>query len=124
MNYKQAIKSNNPLENTSFKSSINQIKDVVFLYYTKESLPQNINDSEKMTVEDMIKKNLIKSLQSKENYDTSKSYIIITKLDQQEYLLKINLKTKEQEDYVLSQVGFYKYCPTQLCEKKSIEIRK
>ena len=64
-----------------------------------------------MTLQAMIDKKIITALIDKNNkaVDTEKSYVEITKMDN-EYLLKVNIKDSEKEDYILVHLGCYNYC--------------
>ena len=106
-----------------FMDNINMMKDAAISYYTDERLPKEVGTYEKMTLSDMIGKKLIVALVDKNNKacDVEKSYVKITKTDD-EYILKINLKDSEKEDYILVHLGCYTYCDTDVCEKKETEI--
>ena len=39
-----------------------------------------------------------------------------------EYLLKVNLKDSEKEDYILVHLGCYTYCDSYICEKKTTDV--
>ena len=106
-----------------FMDNINMMKEAAISYYTDERLPKEVGTYEKMTLSDMIGKKLIVALVDKNNKacDVEKSYVKITKTDD-EYILKINLKDSEKEDYILVHLGCYTYCDTDVCEKKETEI--
>lgn len=128
---KSDVITNNNTETVDFSSLISQIfsdnlekmKDAAISYYTDERLPQEVGDSDTMTLSDMIGKKLIVALIDKNNKacDVEKSYVKITKLDN-EYLLKVNLKDSEKEDYILVHLGCYTYCDSYVCEKQEISI--
>jgi len=103
-----------------FADNINKMKEAAISYYTDERLPQNAGDSEQMTLSDMIGKKLIIALVDKNNKacDVEKSYVKITKMDD-EYLLKVNLKDSEKEDYILVHLGCYTYCDSYICQKQT-----
>jgi len=116
-NQKQKVE-NNVLSSELFSRKLEKMKIAAINYYTEEKLPKKIGKSDKMTLDEMIKKKLIsKSNKNDNKYDSKKSYIKITKLNN-EYLLKINLKTKAKEDHILVYLGHYSYCKTYICEKK------
>ena len=106
-----------------FAENINRMKEAAISYYTDERLPKNSGDSEKMTLSDMISKKIIIALVDKNNkaVDGEKSYVKITKLDE-EYILKINIKDSEKEDYMLVHLGCYTYCDSYVCQKQSSEV--
>ena len=94
-----------------FQDNIIKMKDAAILYYTEERLPKNVGDYKKMTLRDMIGKNLITPLIDRNNkpVDVDESYVKITK-DENEYLLLVNIKDSEKEDYVIYHIGCYAYC--------------
>ena len=96
------------------------MKEAAVSYYTTERLPKNVGDKEKMTLQAMIDKKIITALIDKNNkaVDTEKSYVEITKMDN-EYLLKVNIKDSEKEDYILVHIGCYSYCDSYVCQKQS-----
>lgn len=106
-----------------FLDNLEKMKNAAISYYTDERLPQEVEQSDKMTLSDMIGKKIIIALVDKNNKvcDLEKSYVKITKLDD-EYLLKVNLKDSEKEDYILVHLGCYTYCDSYLCEKQNVNV--
>ena len=106
-----------------FSDNLEKMKDAAISYYTDERLPKEVGQSETMTLSDMIGKKIIVALIDKNNKacDVEGSYVKITKLDD-EYLLKVNLKDSEKEDYILVHLGCYTYCDSYICEKKTTDI--
>lgn len=102
-----------------FANNIERMKEAAISYYTADRLPANVGESNQMTLATMIEKKLIVSLVDKNNMevDKEKSYVKITKMDD-EYILKINIKDSEKEDYILVHLGCYSYCDTYLCQKE------
>ena len=108
-----------------FQDNINKMKDAAINYYTKERLPEEVGSSDKMTLSDMIGKKIILPLVDKNNKpcDVEESYVKITKQND-EYLLKVNLKDSETEDYILVHLGCYNYCESYICQKQGKEVVK
>ena len=106
-----------------FLDNLEKMKNAAISYYTDERLPQEVGESDIMSLSDMIGKKIIIALIDKNNKvcDLEKSYVKITKLDD-EYLLKVNLKDSEKEDYILVHLGCYTYCDTYLCQKQYVNI--
>lgn len=106
-----------------FADNLDRMKNAAITYYTDERLPKNVGDSDTMTLSDMIGKHLIIALIDKNNKacDVEKSYVKITKVDN-EYILKVNLKDSEREDYILVHLGCYTYCEGALCQKQTSNI--
>ena len=104
-----------------FADNLDKMKDAAISYYTDERLPKSVGDKDKMTLSDMISKHLIIALIDKNNkaVDVDASYVEITKLDD-EYVLKVNIKDSEKEDYILVHLGCYTYCnKVGVCEKQT-----
>lgn len=108
------------LNSQIFQNNMDKMKEAAISYYTDDRLPSTVGDSKTMTLNEMIKEKIISTLIDKNNKecDGEKSYVKITKLDD-EYLLKVNLKDSEQEDYILVHLGCYTYCKGSICEKKT-----
>ena len=66
----------------------------------------------------MISKNMLRAFTDKNGKacNVDKSYSEITS-DNGEYILKVKLKCSDEEDYVLTKIGSYSYCTSEICEK-------
>ena len=108
-----------PLYDQIFNNNVQTMKEAAISYYTTPRLPEKIGDEKKMTLSDMLKNNLILSFSDSKGKqcDLLESYVSITKMSD-EYILKVNLKCSEQEDYILVHLGCYNYCDGGICEKK------
>ena len=121
----------NVTENTAIKALTSQIfsdnlekmKKAAISYYTDERLPKEVNESKKLTLSDMIGLKIIVPLIDKNNkaVDVEKSYVKITKTSD-DYILKVNIKDSEKEDYILVHLGCYTYCNSNICEKKTEDV--
>lgn len=102
-----------------FADNLERMKDAAISYYTDERLPQEEGQSQTMTLSEMIGKKIIVPLVDKNNKacDVEKSYVKITKIAD-EYILKVNLKDSEKEDYILVHLGCYTYCDSYICQKQ------
>ena len=85
-----------------FNENIIAMKDAAKSYYTLERLPQNVGDKVKMTLGEMLEKKIILPFKDKngKTCDLEASYVEVTKYDT-EYLMKVNLKCGEEENYLL-----------------------
>ena len=108
-----------------FAQNIDRMKDAAISYYTDERLPKEVGESDTMTLSDMIGKKIILALIDKNNKacDVEKSYVKITKVDD-EYILKVNLKDSEKEDYILVHLGCYTYCEGAVCQKHETTVNQ
>ena len=103
-----------------FSENINTMKEAATNYFTTDRLPQTAGESKTLTLQDMYNENLLVELTDK-NGDACAvrdSYVKLTK-DNDEYLMKVNLKCGSEEDYILVHMGCYNYCSSTICEKES-----
>ena len=101
-----------------FQKNLTTMKDASVNYYSKKAnLPAN-NNKKVITLRQMINKKMITAFTDKNGKacDVDKSYSEITS-DNDEYILKVKLKCSNEEDYVLTKLGEYSYCTTEICEK-------
>ena len=107
-----------------FANNLDKMKEAAISYYTSERLPQNVGDSKKLTLSDMIGLKIITPLIDKNNkaVDVEKSYVKVTK-SYDEYILKINIKDSEKEDYILVHIGCYNYCDSYVCQKQDVPVK-
>ena len=112
-----------PLLDTIFNMNIMSMKDAAKSYYTLSRLPQNVGDKTKMTLREMLEEKILLPFTDKygKECDVDESYVEITKEDE-EYIMKVNLKCSQQEDYIIVHMGCYDYCQTTICENKDEEI--
>ncbi len=113
----------NALTSQIFQNNLDKMKEAAISYYTDERLPKEDGEFKQMTLSEMIGLKLITPLIDKNNkaVDVEKSYVKITKSGN-EYILKINIKDSEKEDYILVHLGCYTYCDSTICEKKETEV--
>lgn len=107
-----------------FNENIIAMKDGAKAYYTTSRLPQNVGDKVKMTLGEMLEKKIVLDFTDKngETCDLTASYVEITKYDD-EYVMKVNLKCGEEENYLLVYMGCYDYCSTTICEKNETDVK-
>lgn len=101
-----------------FEKNLAAMKTANVNYYSKkENLPTD-NNKEVITLRQMISKNMIGAFTDKNGKacNVDKSYSEITP-DNGEYVLKVKLKCSDEEDYVLTKIGSYSYCTSEICEK-------
>ncbi len=87
------VNKNYQNKNKVITDNMNSIVDATFKLYNKDNLPKNIGDSTSLLLEEMLDKELITPLKDKNNKecDLVSSYLIITKIDTNDYRLKIYL---------------------------------
>ncbi|MGM9834939.1 MAG: hypothetical protein ACI31M_04095 [Bacilli bacterium] len=104
-----------------FNDNMQTMKEAAKSYYTVDKLPVNIGDNIKMTLKQMIDKHMVLEFVDKDNNtcNTDDSYVEVTKTGENEYVLKVNLKCGDQEDYILETIGCYDVCPNGECDTNS-----
>ena len=100
------IIGNNKLSDT-FKDNINNMEEVAVTYFKGIDLPQDKGKSIKITLEELIEKELIISIKNdKENScDVKKSYSRITR-DKKDYKIETTLKCGKEEDTITRKLSF------------------
>lgn len=121
-NFDSYLDALNPLKSQIFNSNIQEMKNAAITYYTSERLPQNVGDKKTLTLQQMYDMKLLVPFVDKNgnSCDVTASYVTIEK-QETEYLMKVNLKCGEEENYILVHLGCYAYCTTDICEKKEEE---
>lgn len=108
-----------------FNENVVAMKDAAKSYYTTPRLPQKIGETSKITLKEMLSKKIILPFTDKngKTCDVDKSYVEVTKY-KDEYVMKINLKCGDDENYLLVHMGCYDYCETTICEKDETVVKK
>lgn len=101
-----------------FEKNLTAMKNASISYYSKKANLPTDNSKEVITLRQMINKKMITAFTDKNGKacDVDKSYSEITSSNN-EYVLKVKLKCSNEEDYVLTKLGSYSYCTTEICEK-------
>ena len=104
-----------------FNNNIKAMKEGALAYYNGDRLPKENKEKAKMTLEDMLDKNLLIEFKDSngKKCDSKKSYVQVTK-NSEDYTLKVNLVCSDNEAYVVSYFGTYDYCTDGVCEKKKL----
>ena len=107
------------LNNRIFNENVAEMKDAAISYFTTDRLPQKEGESVTLTLQEMLDMKLLLPFKDKDgnSCDTQASYVTLTK-KANEYELKVNLKCKGQEDYIIVHLGCYSYCKQAICEAK------
>ena len=115
----------NPLKDQIFNANVQTMKEAGITYFTSERLPENIGDKKTLTLQQMLDMKLIIPFTDRNgnSCDVQKSYVSLEK-QETEYLMKVNLKCGEEEDYILVHLGCYSYCTKDICEAKPQSTEK
>lgn len=100
-----------------FNENIQTMKNAARDYYTTARLPENIGESTKMTLQEMLNSKLILPFVDKDGKtcDTNASYVQVTKTTDNEYALKVLLSCNNQTDYIIDTIGCNNTCPSGNC---------
>ena len=105
-------------KSTNVENDITKLKQSALKYYEEGKVPTDVSENTKLTLNELLSEKIVKNFNS--SYDKKKSYINLTKLDD-EFLLEIRLvngKIVKTKEYHLNN---YSYCTsTYLCEKEDI----
>lgn len=119
------IKKDNSLENSSgtdsvFSDNLEIMKQKALEYYNENNIPKEINQNNKLTLEQMISEKLSTPIKDKNQKlcNNTKSYIKLTKKEN-EYQLKVNLVCGKDEDYMIIHLNNIDCNTTYLCENKN-----
>lgn len=109
----------NPLKDQIFNANLQTMKEAGITYFTTERLPVEVGDKTTLSLQKMLDMKLIVPFTDRNgnSCDVTASYVSLEKKET-EYLMKVNLKCGEQEDYILVHLGCYSYCTTDICEAK------
>ncbi len=116
-----SLKSDNNV-NSIFNENLNTMKEAAISYFTLERMPLLEGETKELTLGEMLDEKLLLKFEDSNGNSCSEteSYVMVTK-NTDEYLMKINLKCTDKEDYIYVHLGCYDYCDGLLCEKVESE---
>ena len=93
--------------NKVYNDNLNTMKEVSENYFTNDKLPGNTGDSVTLKLQDMLDKKLITNFTDKNNNQCSatNSYAQVTKTDNSNYVLKVQLSCDDKTDYILENLN-------------------
>ncbi|MBP3635262.1 MAG: hypothetical protein J6J17_02220 [Bacilli bacterium] len=100
-----------PFYDAVFNNNIQTMKDAAENYFTKERMPENVGDSSKLTLKQMLDKKLVLPFLDEDGKECNieKSYVQVTKKEK-EYELKVYLSCGKDENYIITPIGCYNFC--------------
>lgn len=115
----------NPLKDRIFGENLQIMKEAGISYFTTERLPQEVGDKTTLTLQKMLDLKLLVPFTDRngKSCDVKASYITLEK-QETEYLMKVNLKCGDEEDYILVHLGCYSYCTSAICEARKDTTEK
>jgi len=119
------INSLNPLKDQIFNSNLQTMKEAGITYFTSERLPKEVGEKTTLTLQKMLDMKLLIPFTDRNgnSCDVTKSYVSLEKKET-EYVMKVNLKCGEEEDYILVHLGCYSYCDKDICEARPDKTEK
>lgn len=111
-------RSLNPLYQSVFRDNLNSMKEAAESYYTVNRLPNKVGESTKMTLQEMLNKQLLIPFVDKNNKtcNVTTSYVEVTKTED-DYELVINLVCDEEEATIIDYLGCHDTCTATTCNK-------
>ena len=91
----------------SMEDNLKVLKKDSIKYFDKDKLPKNIGEVKRVTLEDMIKNKATKEVVDKNGKTCSKtsSYSQVTKVDENNYSLKVYIKCKNEADSIITSIS-------------------
>ena len=123
--WKSMTNALDPLKDQIFNANLQTMKEAGISYFTSERLPENVGDVTTLSLQKMLDLKLLVPFTDKngDSCDVTASYVSLEKKDT-EFVMKVNLKCGEQEDYILVHLGCYSYCQSAICEAKKGNTEK
>ena len=89
--------------NRVYNENLNNMKDVAEKYFVNDNLPNKTGSSNTIKLQDMLDKKLITEFTDKDNKEcsTTNSFAQVTKTENNNYVLKVQLSCDDKTDYVL-----------------------
>ncbi|MDD2391545.1 MAG: hypothetical protein PHU94_01230, partial [Bacilli bacterium] len=112
-----SLKTTNDI-NGIFNENLKTMKEAAISYFTIERMPLIEGETKELTLGEMLDEKLLLEFEDSNGKSCSKteSYVMVTK-NTDAYLMKINLKCTDMEDYIYVHLGCYDYREGLLCEK-------
>ena len=100
-------KDNTMLTQQTYINNITLMKDAGFEYFSGSRLPQEIGDSERISLDEMLARNLLPEFLDEEgnSCNTGDSYIEATKILDNEYEMSVYLSCNNKSDYIVTSIS-------------------
>ena len=100
-------KDNTMLTQQTYINNITLMKDAGFEYFSGSRLPQEIGDSERISLDEMLARNLLPEFLDEEgnSCNTGDSYIEATKTLDNEYEMSVYLSCNNKSDYIVTSIS-------------------
>lgn len=106
------ISKNSKEKDTIINQNINTIITKTIKFYNNQNLPHNVGDSTSLLLDEMVQKNIIEVMKDKQGKtcDLNNSYIIITKITEQDYRLKVYLTCPKENKTIEKNINCAEEC--------------
>ncbi|MBR1417320.1 MAG: hypothetical protein IJ572_05885 [Bacilli bacterium] len=96
--------------NKIYNENLSNMKEVSEKYFASENLPETTGSSVTIKLQDMLDKKIITNFTDKNNKECSNtnSYAQVTKTDNNNYVLKVQLSCDDKTDYILENLDTVK----------------
>ena len=93
--------------NKVYNDNLNTMKEASENYFTSDKLPSKTGESVTIKLQDMLDKKLVTSFTDKNNNQCSNtnSFATVTKTDNSNYVLKVQLSCEDKTDYILENLN-------------------
>ncbi len=107
------------LYQSNFAENVDRMSVAAQHYFINPRLPQENGVTFKLTLQEMYDLKIILPVKDHRgnSCNANLSYVEITKVDSEHYLLKVFLSCPEMEDYIFVHLGCYDYCEMDICEE-------
>lgn len=107
---KNYLKDQNVVENDAiYVDYMNSMSDAAKDYFTTKTVPSKVGDTVKLTLGEMLEKKIILPIGGNASCSLEKSYIEVTKMDD-DYQLRVELSCEKFSDYVIITLGCKDFC--------------
>jgi len=104
------LEQNNVIvDNEIYNNYLENMSTVAKDYFINSKMPSNVGDTVKLTLSDMLEKKLIVEIGGNTSCDLEKSFIEVTKMDE-DFQLRVELSCTDYYDYKLITLGCKDYC--------------
>ena len=119
--YKTKSKHTNKVKGKPISENLTYLKDQYIKYFDEDDLPKNINSQIKVPLDTLYEEKASDTIYDKNGKECSaiSSYGQITKVDADQYKLKVYLKCKNEADSILADVTKEEIINTKLDTKKA-----
>ena len=116
----------NPFYDRIFNDNLQTMKVAAKAYYTVDRLPENIDDSKRMSLQEMLDKHMLLPFldRNDEPCDTNVSFVEVTKRKEDRFELKVQLTCGKETKHIITTIGCYDVCIDDDCVVFEYEFKR